>query len=581
MVGTHVSSIEVADSTSGVAVDSQNNIYVSGNIGGAGGDSGAWKVTPGGTVTKYYNTSIDIAGMDFNRDDVLYAAAASRLEKVDTSGTIVDVISTGHAFGHFVAVENEPIPVDTNSTLSFESGSDVNSLVLNMGIVPMTNSPVTVNRLAYSISNLASAGVGSSRLTSITSSGDTDLLFTDIDAFLFGLEDGHSAQFASTIRTGAPGIFQSSYELTFTDDFGGTEVLNLKLHGVIQPPANDPAIPDLIYNAHTGDVSIEPAAGGSIIGYNLRTDDAFLPGNHTPVLGGLATAVTGEISEATFGGISSVASIGNILPAGLSIADVYDTLDYRDVSTVLGGPLVDFDIRYYMCAEGDADCDSDVDVAGDILPAFTNFTGPGSFGRSRTDGDVGPHPGGDGDVDVQDLLLMFANFSGPLDGSGLNGSGLNALGSTSGLLAAAEAGDANIPDLIYDAATGEVTLDVDGSGIIGYVLKNGDNSFAFGNHLQILAGVKTSVAGELSEAAFASSVGANSIGNVFPSGMDLAALTAYLTVNDVSRSLGAPVVPFDLVVLSTGPVVPEPATLLLGGFGFLCLGLIAWRRRSS
>ena len=62
--------------------------------------------------------------------------------------------------------------------------------------------------------------------------------------------------------------------------------------------------------------------------------------------------------------------------------------------------------------------------------------------------------------------------------------------------------------------------------------------------------------GELSEAAFASSVGANSIGNVFPLGMDLAALTAYLTVNDVSRSLGAPVVPFDLVVL--GPAVPDP-----------------------
>ena len=223
------------------------------------------------------------------------------------------------------------------------------------------------------------------------------------------------------------------------------------------------------------------------------------------------------------------------------------------------------------CIIGDANCDGFVDIGGDILPAFTNFTGPGSFGKTRIQGDVhgpsvptvdlDPH---DGDVDVQDLLTMFGNFTGPpADGGGL---------------AAAEAGDANIPDLIYNAATGEVTLDVDGSGIIGYVLKNGDNSFAFGSHLQVLAGVKTSVAGELSEAAFASSVGANSIGNVFPTGMNLAALTAYLTVNDVSRSLGAPVVPFDLVVLSTGPAVPEPATVLLSVFGLIDLGFVTYRK---
>ena len=227
------------------------------------------------------------------------------------------------------------------------------------------------------------------------------------------------------------------------------------------------------------------------------------------------------------------------------------------------------------CLIGDADCDGYVDVGGDILPAFTNFTGPGSFGKTRAQGDVhgpsiattdqDPH---DGDVDVSDLLTMFGAFTGPApDGSG-------------GLVAA-EAGDPNIPDLIYNAATGEVTLDVDGSGIIGYVLKNGDNSFAFGSHLQILAGVKTSVAGELSEAAFASAVGANSIGNVFPTGMNLAALTAYLTVNDVSTSLGAPVVPFDLVVLSTGPAVPEPATVLLSVFGLLGMAMVASRRRRA
>ena len=231
------------------------------------------------------------------------------------------------------------------------------------------------------------------------------------------------------------------------------------------------------------------------------------------------------------------------------------------------------------CIPGDLNGDGYVDVGGDILTAFSNFTGPGSFGKTYAQGDVhGPtiataecitH---DGDVDVSDLLFIFGNYTGPAPDSGAAGDG--------GLVAA-EAGDANIPDLIYNAATGEVTLDVDGSGIIGYVLKNGSNSFAFGNHLQILAGVKTSVAGELSEAAFASSVGANSIGNVFPTGMNLAALTAYLTVNDVSRSLGAPVVPFDLVVIG-GPVftsVPEPSTYVMAALGLLGLSILARRRR--
>lgn len=166
------------------------------------------------------------------------------------------------------------------------------------------------------------------------------------------------------------------------------------------------------------------------------------------------------------------------------------------------------------------DCDGYIDINGDILQAFTNFTGPGSFGKTRLQGDV----------------------HGP------------------------------------DTATGEVSLDVDDSGIIGYVLKNGASTFIAGNHTTILAGVSTSLAGEISEAAFTSSVGSNSIGFVFPIGMDLAALTAYLTTNEVSTGLGAPVVPFDLVVINASPAVPEPSTLLLSMFGIVALGLFARRR---
>ncbi|REJ89824.1 MAG: PEP-CTERM sorting domain-containing protein, partial [Planctomycetota bacterium] len=69
-------------------------------------------------------------------------------------------------------------------------------------------------------------------------------------------------------------------------------------------------------------------------------------------------------------------------------------------------------------------------------------------------------------------------------------------------------------------------------------------------------------------------------GLVFPTGLDLAGLQALLTVNTVSRFLGAPLVPFDLVVVSTtAPPIPEPATAVLSLVGLMGLGLMAWRRR--
>ena len=226
------------------------------------------------------------------------------------------------------------------------------------------------------------------------------------------------------------------------------------------------------------------------------------------------------------------------------------------------------DVRLSDIVMGDTNGDGDVDTS-DILTAYGNFTGPDwTDGVTRAQGDVDPHPNGDGDVDVSDILVMFGNFTGPIDDS----NGLMA----STLLTPQEAGDLSIPDLIYDAATGEVVLDVDGSGIIGYVLKNGDGTFLAGGHTSILAGVSTSVSSELSEAAFASSAGANSIGFVFPAGMDLAALSAYLTVNNVSRSLGAPVVPFDLVLL--GPAVPEPSAIFMSLVSLIGLAFVAIRK---
>ncbi|REJ67242.1 MAG: PEP-CTERM sorting domain-containing protein [Planctomycetota bacterium] len=226
------------------------------------------------------------------------------------------------------------------------------------------------------------------------------------------------------------------------------------------------------------------------------------------------------------------------------------------------------------CLIGDVNCDGYVEIGADILTAFTNFTGPGSFGKVRATGDVhGPSVattavlGHDGDVDVSDILTIFGAFTGPPPDEGSGGLG-----------GPAEAGDPSIPDLIYDASTGEVTLDADGSSIIGYSLQNATNSFLPAGHTPILAGVTTALTSQLEEAALAP--GSGSIGLVFPTGLDLAGLQALLTVNTVSRFLGAPLVPFDLVVVSTtAPPIPEPATAVLSLVGLMGLGLMAWRRR--
>ena len=216
--------------------------------------------------------------------------------------------------------------------------------------------------------------------------------------------------------------------------------------------------------------------------------------------------------------------------------------------------------------QGDIDKDDDVDVSGDILPAFSNFTGPNpaglpTHGMRMAEGDADY----DDDVDVTDILLMFGAFTGPLDEAGGGG------------LAVAEAGDPGVPDLIYDAATGEVVLDPDGSSIIGYSLKSA-GAFLAGGHTPILGGVSTSLATELAEAALSSPGGPLSIGFVFPLGLDLAGLAALLTDNTVSTGLGAPLVPFDLVVLG-GAAVPEPTTAALAMLGLMTLLAIALRER--
>ncbi|REJ65086.1 MAG: hypothetical protein DWQ31_19545 [Planctomycetota bacterium] len=301
--------------------------------------------------------------------------------------------------------------------------------------------------------------------------------------------------------------------------------------------------------------------------------DLAFGGNPFFSIDGGATSLA-TFSTGSFNGIGRQAShwLDNL---GQGIMD--PTFGAGEVGVITALDIQAFDVIGYdlipapTCLVGDADCDGDVDISGDILPALSNFTGPGSFGKTRLEGDVQGDLVGtpttnvpaDGDVDVSDLLIMLSSFTGPLDEGGLGDP--------------AEAGDPNIPDLIYNAATGEVILDPDGSSIIGYSLQNATNSFLPAGHTPILVGVTTSLTSQLEEAALAP--GSGSIGLVFPTGLDLAGLQALLAVNQVSRSLGAPLVPFDLVVLGTP--VPEPATWAMAALALVLLPLArAVRRRS-
>lgn len=455
-------------------------------------------------------------------------------------------------------------PADTPSNASFSNSVDQDVLNIDFGVVAYQG---TVDPIEYAITNLPiGVSVAELELQSIIGTGNASRLTTNATTF-DALSSGYTNSYEAFFDTTVVGDFAAAWDFNFTDEMGTNQTITLNLTGEISN--DDPNLSDLVYDAETGNLYIDPRDAGGIDSYQLQSAGQFLSAGFTPVLGGSSTATASELSEIG-AGLTSPAGIGVVLPAGLELGEVWDLLTLREATTDGGVSTVEFDV-VVACILGDADCDGDVDVGGDIFPAFSNFTGPGSFGMTRESGDIQVHPFGDGDVDVSDLITMFAQFtgpSGPADSSEAAG--------FSGLVAA-EAGDWGVPDLIYDPLTGEVVLDAGGSAIYGYVLMNGDNSFSVDGYTSFLSGVTTARSGELSAAAMSSPSGSNSLGMIFPVGMSYAELSEFLTTNQVSRGLGAPLVGFDLVVV--GSAVPEPSTWLLAGMGLLGVVLLGRRRQ--
>jgi hypothetical protein len=204
---------------------------------------------------------------------------------------------------------------------------------------------------------------------------------------------------------------------------------------------------------------------------------------------------------------------------------------------------------------GDTDFDGDVDTV-DTTRMYQNFTGDGATDKYKSQGDTDA----DGDVDTADSTTTFQNFTGAQAPLGV--------------------GDPNVADLIYDAATGELTIDPDGTtNIISYVLQTTESpGFIEENHSaagglwnQFVDSTDSQIGatiGLFGEVPITSPV---NIGAVMPSGLSEAQFQAFLSSHEWAIVGGGG--PFDLVW------VPEPSSVMLIVIGGLGLLLCDRRRR--
>ena len=132
-------------------------------------------------------------------------------------------VTTGEGSGYGDLDGNDTINVSfdvlDHSEASFEGLADVNSLLLDFGTVVMGSS---LPDLDFDIFNLEdTAGFTADlELDSISGSGDTSVLTTDLTTFTGGsaLEAGFSNSFMASMDTSTLGSFSATYTLSFSDE---------------------------------------------------------------------------------------------------------------------------------------------------------------------------------------------------------------------------------------------------------------------------------------------------------------------------------------------------------------------------
>lgn len=235
-------------------------------------------------------------------------------------------------------------PIDTPATPSFSLAAEVDELTIDFGTVALYDSATPVG---FDIANYLPPGAlitstARMNLTDTTVSGNLYAFDVDLSPFHELAAGSEWDHFEATLAATLPGTYAATYEIEFTDLSGVEKSLTLNLEGVIDV-IDDPSIPNLVYNAATGEVILDADASPGIIGYRLLNDDnAFLSSGHTSILAGVTTSEDFELSEAAFS--TGSGSIGLVLPTGMSLKELARLLSVNEAITGFQQPTVPFDL---------------------------------------------------------------------------------------------------------------------------------------------------------------------------------------------------------------------------------------------